>query len=824
MKSYVTILGVSVWLSFVFHASLTHAQNVSPAVGAPANESTQAFDLESLIPGDWLSISSLEQVVEMEVAASGIAWIATTGGIFGVELSEGLIADVFTTNDGLHATNPTTMALTSDGAGLVIGYRDGALDIVELETRQVRTLNDIVRSTRFPDKSVRSVAVGGDAAYIATGFGIVVYDANTWLVRESALQFGAWPLGLGVQSMDIRPDGSIWVATSEGVATAPSASSLNLPASWQTWSMDEIGSTPFTWIRALDQGIVAATSSSVTQYKDGVGWSEWIQAGSMESFDVVEILGTDQRVLLQRVRMLVFQGDNVLKNIPFEDRSARIVLGSSTSNASSSGEITLLRGSLTRGVIEHRFDGNWAEVSTSTMRLNTPATNALKSITMTANGFLGAVSETFDNNFISDRKKGMTVYSTSTGWTNVNQFTNSTMAEANFQLSFQSVATESYAYVGSWGSGIARMALDAEGTPTGEVTLFNAVTSSLRGWELDNDQYVVISGLETDSQGRLWTVSRFASRALAFHDEGSADWTLVPKVSGLSSLDLYEGLFIDSRDWKWVFLKSASRVGRGVMVLDTGPDPTSPQDDQAVVLNAGSSSGNLPDATVTAVIEDQRGEIWIGTERGIAKLLFPDLLLVGGLAERTAQWLIAENPTGPSPYLLRDINVTAMVVNGANQKWVATANDGLWLVNAAGTAILEHFTQENSPLLSNAIQDLAFDPSTGNLFVSTSAGVQLYQDRANQGASKLDNLSVYPSPFSYERHEEMILEGLPTRSRVRVLTIDGQRVKGMDAEGGRVRWDGLSDDGKRLSTGVYIVIALDRDGKERAVGKVAIVR
>jgi hypothetical protein len=34
-------------------------------------------------------------------------------------------------------------------------------------------------------------------AYIATGFGIVVYDANTWLVRESALQFGAWPLGWG---------------------------------------------------------------------------------------------------------------------------------------------------------------------------------------------------------------------------------------------------------------------------------------------------------------------------------------------------------------------------------------------------------------------------------------------------------------------------------------------------------------------------------------------------------------------------------------------------------------------------------------------------
>ena len=815
----VSVVGVFFWLHIPLHTPAM-GQSSPQHTGAPADRSTQPFDLESLIPGDWLSISSLEDVVEIVVTPSGITWVATSGGVYGVDPTSQQVVDVFTTNDGLHAPNPTSMAVTPNGDLLILGYSDGALNTIDLTNRHVRLLNDIVRSTRFPDKSIRSIVTHDDQAYIATGFGIVVYDATSWLVRESALQFDSWPVGVGVLSMDLDPNGSLWVSTPQGVATISLTETLSFPSSWKTWSVDEVSSsTPFAWIRAFSDEVVAATDRAVYHYDNVLGWRQWTQAGSMETFDAIEIPGTEQKVLLQRIRLLVFQGDNIIKSIPFEDRSSTLKRFSTTNDGA-----ILLRGSRTQSIIKMEFDASWNEISSVAMQLNTPATNALTSISMTGNGFVGAVSETFDNNFISDRKKGMTVYSKATGWSNLNQFTNETMAEANFQLSFQSVATESYAYIGSWGSGIARVALDEEGTPAGDVTLFNAQTSSLRGWELDDDQYVVISGLEQDSQGRLWAVSRFSSRALAFHDEGSSDWTLVPKVSGLSSLDLYEGLFIDSRDWKWVFLKSGTRVGRGVMVLDSGADPTSNQDDQAIVLTTGSSSGNLPDATVTAVIEDQRGEIWVGTERGIAKFLFPDLLLVGGIAERTAQWLIADNPTGPSPYLLRDIHVTAMVVNGANQKWIATANDGLWLLNASGTAILEHFTEENSPLLSNSIRDLQFDPETGNLFVSTTKGIQLYQDRANQGTSDLDQLSVYPSPFSYDRHDDMVIEGLPTRSRVRVLTVDGKRVKGMDAEGGRIRWDGLSDDGKRLSTGVYILIALDRDGAQRAVGKVAIVR
>jgi len=300
-------VGVFFWLHIPLQ-SPAMGQSSTQLTGAPADRSTQPFDLESLIPGDWLSISSLEDVVEIVVTPSGITWVATSGGVYGVDPTSQQVVDVFTTNDGLHAPNPTSMAVTPNGDLLILGYSDGALNTIDLTNRQVRLLNDIVRSTRFPDKSIRSIVTQGEQAYIATGFGIVVYDATSWLVRESTLQFDSWPVGVGVISMDLDPNGSLWVSTPQGVATISLTETLSFPSNWGTWSVDEVSSsTPFAWIRAFSDEVVAATDRAVYHYDNVLGWRQWEQAGSMETFDAIDIPGTEQKVLLQRIRLLVLQ-------------------------------------------------------------------------------------------------------------------------------------------------------------------------------------------------------------------------------------------------------------------------------------------------------------------------------------------------------------------------------------------------------------------------------------------------------------------------------------------------------------------------------------
>ena len=73
--------------------------------------------------------------------------------------------------------------------------------------------------------------------------------------------------------------------------------------------------------------------------------------------------------------------------------------------------------------------------------------------------------------------------------------------------------------------------------------------------------------------------------------------------------------------------------------------------------------------------------------------------------------------------------VTRMVIDNADNVWMATTNDGLWVYNkgnilssASDDPQALHFTAANSELQSNTINDLAIDRD-GALWVGTGQGV-----------------------------------------------------------------------------------------------------
>jgi hypothetical protein len=165
-----------------------------------------------------------------------------------------------------------------------------------------------------------------------------------------------------------------------------------------------------------------------------------------------------------------------------------------------------------------------------------------------------------------------------------------------------------------------------------------------------------------------------------------------------------------------------------------------------------------------------------------------------------------------------------MTVNGANQKWIATNSDGLWLLNEEGSRVLAHYTAENSPLLSNTVDDLSYNEQSGELYITTSLGVIILTDVAVKGVEKMSTLSAYPNPFVYDRHERVVIEGLSERSTLFVVTVDGERVRRLETVGGRVEWDGLDLNGSKVASGVYLLIAIDENGGERGAGKLVVIR
>jgi ligand-binding sensor domain-containing protein len=72
--------------------------------------------------------------------------------------------------------------------------------------------------------------------------------------------------------------------------------------------------------------------------------------------------------------------------------------------------------------------------------------------------------------------------------------------------------------------------------------------------------------------------------------------------------------------------------------------------------------------------------------------------------------------------LLFEQFITDIAVDGANNKWIGTADSGLFLVSPNGQETKYHFTINNSPLPSNVINDVAINNLTGEVFIATSKG------------------------------------------------------------------------------------------------------
>ena len=85
---------------------------------------------------------------------------------------------------------------------------------------------------------------------------------------------------------------------------------------------------------------------------------------------------------------------------------------------------------------------------------------------------------------------------------------------------------------------------------------------------------------------------------------------------------------------------------------------------------------------------------------------------------------------------------------------------------------------------------------------------------------------TYPSPFFIGNgNNELIIDGLIKDSDIKILTISGKLLKEFSSPGGRIAsWDGKDQSGNYVSSGVYIIVAFDKDGNNVTTGKVAVIR
>lgn len=226
---------------------------------------------------------------------------------------------------------------------------------------------------------------------------------------------------------------------------------------------------------------------------------------------------------------------------------------------------------------------------------------------------------------------------------------------------------------------------------------------------------------------------------------------------------------------------------------------------------------------VHCVAEDMDGNIWAGTDQGPLML---DENLIGNPKDGFIQVKVPRNDgTNFADYLLAGIDVNCIAIDGGGRKWMGTGGNGVYLISADNMEEVEHFTVDNSQLLSNEILDIAINQQTGEVFFATPNGLCSYMADATMPNSEMtkENVWAYPNPVYPDFTGDITICGLTLNARITITTSSGHIVAEGISTGGSFKWNGCDKQGRRVASGVYMVHTATSEGESGVVCKVAIV-
>ena len=356
------------------------------------------------------------------------------------------------------------------------------------------------------------------------------------------------------------------------------------------------------------------------------------------------------------------------------------------------------------------------------------------------------------------------------------------------------------------------------------VAYYDCKNSPIESYNGTDMEYQLVTGLKYDTDGNLWLLNSQAPTQSLLERTAAGQWQARGRkeLMGLNdggftgkSLGDLKGMMIDSRGLMWFANNHYTKPSFYAYDFTNNG------------MNSYTSFVN-EDGTETAVTavrcvaEDRDGNIWIGTNQG------PFMLETSQMSQPSpilTQVKVPRNDgTNYADYLLAGVDITACVIDGANRKWFGTDGSGVYLIASNNITQLQHFTKDNSPLLSDNVLSLAINESTGELFIGTDNGLCSYTAPVPKGDGMTkDNVYAYPNPVRPDYRGAITITGLDEDADVKILTSNGALVSEGRASGGQYKWYGLDRDGRRVASGVYMVAVATAEGEKGVVCKVAII-
>lgn len=330
--------------------------------------------------------------------------------------------------------------------------------------------------------------------------------------------------------------------------------------------------------------------------------------------------------------------------------------------------------------------------------------------------------------------------------------------------------------------------------------------------------YTWVDALAFDSQNNLWMMNISGKNNIkVLRPNGQA---IAIQNSDIDVITRAQNLLIWNQN-EQIKIISSSHQKVGLAVLDDRGTIDNSRDDRSVLRTqfVDQDNRNIQLDRICCIAQTKEGAIWVGLTAGIIIIDNPSELFNSSACRKIK--IPRNDGTNLADYLLETEQINAIAVDGANRKWIGTAASGLYLMSEDGLETIEHFTTDNSPLLSNTILSIAIEPTTGKVFIGTGKGLMSYQGDASAPFESYSSAYAYPNPVRPDYEGPITIAGLEDESIIHITDNAGNLVCETRSNGGTAIWDGKTADGRRVATGVYNVFC--NAGGDHAVVKILVM-
>lgn len=731
------------------------------------------------------------------VSVGSKIYVLSDGGLYSYDYED---MDVVTYDkSGVLSDNGIfDISYCSEEKTLVIVYNNGNIDLL-YDDGSVYNMTDFKNKTAG-DKTINDIYVNGKNMYMSTNYGLLIVDIAERIFSKT------YTLDYGINSVAV--DGNfIYAATDNGVYKGNTADNLQDKSKWSVITKNAIDefidfngklySLTSSGVFSIDKSTFAMTNISKFSAKY---WSICNDMLLLSDASSLYSVGTDGK-------MTLLDGKGI--------RTADYAGNTYWCACGTDG----LKGMSLK-------DGKFTE-NVSSVIPDSPMRNYSYFLRMTTENRLLVAGGSF--NYNGQSFPGTLMKYENQSWTCFDEETPIATVGKSLYVNVTDIAQDpndsEHHFAGSASDGIFEF---KDYKMVNHYDYRNSPLQSILPSSSRPNAYVWITGLEYDKDGNLWMLNNQTDTIVRIL-KNDGKWAAL-YYSEIKDIPTLDQVLFDNRGWAWINCRRTTNNPvnyAGVFCVDTKGTLENTADDSRKFITRFSNQDGVaysPDL-FNCIAEDLDGNIWFGTDKGPFVTYSPEDVFDNGFY--FTQVKIPRNDgTNLADYLLSDVNITCITIDGGNRKWMGTSGNGVYLLSSDGIEMIEHFTTENSPLISDNIESIAIDGSTGEVFFGTDAGLVSYLGTATDPAGSLsdDNIKVYPNPVRPEYTGRIYITGLMRDTDVKIVSASGYLVNSGTSVGGEYTWDGKNKGGKRVASGVYYVLAADAEGNSGAVAKILVIR